>query len=63
MNGKGERLIVHLGDEEAWALCLVLRNPGTAIRYTASTLELMERIRQNVIEVADRQQRNLPRYA
>ena len=63
MTGRGEILIVHLGDEEAWALCLVLRNPGQAIRYTASTLDLMERIRQNVMEVADHQQRNLPRYA
>jgi len=63
MNGRGETMLIRLSDEEAWALCLVLRNAGSPIRYTAGTLELVERIRQNVLDVADEQQRNLPRYA
>ena len=54
---------IRLSEEEAWALTLVLRNIGSPIRYTVSTRELVERIRQNVMDVADEQQRNLPRYA
>ena len=52
-----------LSDEEAWALCLVLRNPSTRIRYSDQTLQVVERIRKNVMEVTDELQRNLPRYA
>ena len=63
MNGRGEKMDIRLSEEEAWALTLVLRNIGSPIRYTASTRELVERIRQNVMDVADEQQRNLPRYA
>lgn len=63
MTGKGETMDIRMSDEEAWALTLVLRNIGSPIRYTASTRELVERIRQNVMEVSDRDQQNLPRYA
>ena len=63
MTGKGDTVRIWLSEEEAWALTLVLRNIGSPIRYTVSTRELVERIRQNVMEVADEQQRNLPRYA
>ena len=63
MIGKGEQMEIRLSDEEAWALCLVLRNVGSPIRYSAGTLGLVERIRQNVMEVTDELQRNLPRYA
>ena len=63
MTGRGETMDIRLSNEEAWALTLVLRNVGSPIRYTASTRELVERIRQNVMDVADEQQRNLPRYA
>lgn len=63
MTGRGEQVNIVLSDEEAWALCLVLRNVGRAGRYSAGTLELMDRIRQNVMEVTDELQRNLPRYA
>ena len=63
MTGKGGKMDIRLSDEEAWALTMVLRNIGSPIRYTASTRELVERIRQNVMDVSDRDQRNLPRYA